>query len=63
MWGLETAFVGPVVDCLFIHLPCEDEWFIDILLSHAGYFLVNPIPLSAPPNAVRPPTVHTAPDE
>ena len=60
---LETALVGPGLNCLFIHLPCEDEWLIGILLPHAGYFLANPIPLPVPPKTVGPPAVHTAPDE
>jgi len=61
-WKLETTFVGPVVDRPLIYLPCEHEWFIDILVPRSSYFLVDPIPFPLSPNAVRPPTVHATPD-
>ena len=60
---LETTFVVPVAKGCFIHLPCEDEWFIDIFVPRSSYSLVDPIPFSLSPKAVRPPAVHAAPDD
>lgn len=60
---LGTTLVGPVINRRLIHLPGEYEWFIATPVPHAGYFLANPIPLPVPPDTVRPPAIHTAPDE